>query len=153
MKHRVAGKKLARDRSHRQALFKNLLSALILHGEIKTTESKAKVIQRLFEKLVTKSKLKTVHARRTVGIHLNNRRVINKLVDEVTPQFKNRASGFTRIIRLGKRQGDDAQMVRLALVEKPEAKEKPKKKKAEKPTERKAVSKGKDEKDKNHQKK
>jgi len=153
MKHRVAGKKLARDRSHRQALFKNLLSALILHGEIKTTESKAKVIQRLFEKLVTKSKLKTLHARRTVGIRLNNRRVVNKLVDEVTPQFKNRASGFTRIIRLGKRKGDDAQMVKLALVEKPEAKEKPKKKKAEKPAKRKAAIRGKDEKDKNHQKK
>ncbi|MCJ7793229.1 MAG: 50S ribosomal protein L17 [Candidatus Marinimicrobia bacterium] len=153
MKHRVAGKKLARDRSHRQALFKNLLSALILHGEIKTTESKAKVIQRLFEKLVTKSKLKTLHARRTVGIHLNNRRVVNKLVDEVTPQFKNRASGFTRIIRLGKRKGDDAQMVRLALVEKPEVKEKPKKKEAEKPAKREAATGGKDEKDKNHQKK
>lgn len=153
MKHRVAGKKLARDRSHRQALFKNLLSALILHGEIKTTESKAKVIQRLFEKLVTKSKLKTLHARRTVGIHLNNRQVINKLVDEVTPQFKNRASGFTRIIRLGKRKGDDALMVRLTLVEKPEIKEKPKKKKAEKPAKSKSTSKRKDEKDKNHQKK
>lgn len=145
MKHRVAGKKLARSRSHRKALFKNLLSALILYGEIETTESKAKATQRLFDKLVTKSKPGTLHARRTVDAFLNDRKTVNKLVDEITPNFKNRTSGFTRIIRLGKRKGDDAMMVKLELVEKPEPKEeKPKKKKTKKK---------KDEKNKSNQKK
>lgn len=144
MKHRVAGRKLSRSRSHRKALFKNLLSALILHGEIKTTESKAKATQRLFDRLVTKSKKGTLHARRTVAAFLNDRKSVNKLVDELTPQFKTRTSGFTRIIRLGKRKGDDAMMVKLELVEKPELKEeKPKKKAKEK----------KDEKNKSNQKK
>ncbi len=144
MKHRVAGKKLSRSRSHRKALFKNLLSALIMHGEIKTTESKAKATQRLFDKLVTKSKPGTPHSRRTVDAFLNDRKTVNKLVNEITPNFKNRTSGFTRIIRIGKRKGDDAMMVKLELTEKPKPKgEKSKKRKAKK----------KDEKNKSNQKK
>jgi large subunit ribosomal protein L17 len=150
MRHRIVGKKLARDRGHRQALFKNLLSALILHGEIKTTESKAKVVQRLFGKLVSKSKPGTLSARRRVGIHLSNRKVVNKLIDEITPLLKNRTSGFTRLIRLGKRQGDNALMVKLVLVEKPAVKEA---KKKEKIIKKKVVSQKKNEKNKNDQKK
>ncbi len=119
MRHRVAGKKLSRSRSHRKALFRNLLSALILHGEIKTTESKAKIVNRLFDKLVTKSKVGTLHARRSVAAFLNKKKVVNRLVDEIAPLFKDRPGGFTRIIRLGQRQGDDAMMVKLELVEKP----------------------------------
>lgn len=127
MRHRKAGKKLSRSQSHRKALFKNLLSALILHGEIKTTESKAKAVRRLFDKLVTKGKSGTFHARRLVASFLDNKQAVNKLVDEIAPRFKDRPGGFTRIIRLGRRQGDDALMVKLELVEKPEAEEKPKK--------------------------
>ena len=127
---------MARSRSHRKALFKNLLSALILHGEITTTESKAKATQRLFDKLVTKSKPGTLHSRRMVDAFLNDRKTVNKLVDEITTNFKKRNSGFTRIIRLGKRKGDDAMMAKLELVEKPAVKEgklkKRKKKKSEK---------------------
>jgi large subunit ribosomal protein L17 len=150
MKHRVVGKKLARDRGHRQALFKNLLSALILHGEIKTTEAKAKAVQRLFEKLVTKSRPGTVSVRRRVGTYLNSRQVVNRLVDEITPLLKNRTSGFTRLIRLEKRQGDNAPMVKLVLVAKPVVKEKKKKEKTIKKT---VVSQKKNEKNKTNQKK
>ncbi len=132
MRHRVAGKKLARSRSHRKALFRNLLSALILHGEIKTTESKAKAIRRLFDRLVTKGKSGTLQARRIVAAFLNNKKAVNKLVDEIAPKVKDRPGGFTRMIRLGKRKGDDAMMVKLELVEKPGAEEKPVKKKAKK---------------------
>ena len=145
MRHRVTGKKLSRTRSHRKALFKNLLSALIIHGEIKTTESKAKSTQRLFDKLVTKSKKNTLHSRRTVAAFLNDRKVVNKLVDEITPEFKNRTSGFTRIIRLGKRKGDDAMEAKLELVTKPAPKQ-------EKSKEKKAKKK-KNEKNQSHQKK
>lgn len=119
MRHRVAGKKLSRSRTHRKALFKNLLSALIMHGEIQTTESKAKAICRLFDKLVTKGKAGTLHARRLVAAFLNNKKAVNKLVDEIAPLFKERPGGFTRIIRLGRRRGDDAMIVKLELVEKP----------------------------------
>jgi len=132
VKHRVAGKKLARSRSHRKALFRNLLSALILHGEIKTTESKAKATRRLFDRLVTKGKSGTLHARRIVAAFLNNKKAVNKLVDEIAPKFKDRPGGFTRMIRLGRRRGDDAMMVKLELVEKPETEEKPVEKKVKK---------------------
>lgn len=128
MKHRVAGKKLSRSRSHRKALFKNLLSALILHGEIRTTESKAKAVRRLFDRLVTKGKTGTLHARRLVAAFLNNKQAVNKLVDEIAPLFKDRPGGFTRMIRLGRRRGDDAMMVKLELVDKPKPKEKVEKK-------------------------
>lgn len=130
MRHRVAGKKLARSRSHRKALFRNLLSALILHGEIRTTESKAKAIRRLFDRLVTKGKSGTLHARRVVAAFLNNKKAVNRLVDEIAPKSRDRPGGFTRIIRLGRRRGDDAMMVKLELVEKPEIEGEPKKKKA-----------------------
>jgi len=136
VKHRVAGKKLARSRSHRKALFKNLLSALILHGEIRTTESKAKATRRIFDRLVTKGKSGTLHARRIVAAFLNNKKAVNKLVDEISPKFKDRPGGFTRMIRLGRRQGDDAMMVKLELVEKPELKEEPKKKETKKKNEK-----------------
>lgn len=119
MRHRVVGKKLSRSQSHRKALFKNLLSALILHGEIKTTESKAKAIRRLFDKLVTKGKSRTLHSRRLVAAFLDNKKAVNKLVDEIAPLFKERTGGFTRIIRLGYRRGDNTLRVKLELLEKP----------------------------------
>jgi len=119
MRHRVVGKKLSRDRDHRKALFKNLIKALVIHGEIKTTESKAKAVRRLVEKLITKGKARTLHARRLIAAFLQNKKVVNKIVDELAPLFKNRPGGFTRIVRLGRRRGDNAMMVKLELVEKP----------------------------------
>ena len=124
MRHRVAGKKLSRNTGQRQALFKNLINALVVHGEIKTTEAKAKAIRGLIDKLITRGKKNTLQSRRLLAAFLQNKKAVNKIVDEIAPLFKNRPGGFTRIIRLGKRRGDDAMMARLELVVKPEKKEK-----------------------------
>jgi large subunit ribosomal protein L17 len=134
MRHRVAGKKLNRDIKHRKALFKNLISALIVHEEIQTTENKAKAIKGLTDKLISRGKKGTLHARRTIAAFLQNKTAVNKIVDDLGPRFKNRVSGFTRIIRLGKRRGDDTMMVKMEFVEKKEVEEKKaeKRKKAKK---------------------
>ncbi|MCH7952064.1 50S ribosomal protein L17 [Patescibacteria group bacterium] len=118
MRHRVAGKKLNRDIKHRKALFKNLINALIIHEEIQTTENKAKAIKGLTDKLISRGKKGTLHSRRLIAAFLQDKKVVNKIVDELGPRFKDRASGFTRIIRLGKRRGDDAMIVKIELVEK-----------------------------------
>lgn len=137
MRHRVAGKKLSRSRGHRQALFKNLIKVLVLKGEIKTTESKAKAVRRLVEKLITRGKSGTLQARRVLAAFLQDKKVVNKIVDELGPLFKARPGGYTRIIRLGQRRGDNAKIVKLELVKKPKKKGKPapKKKKAKEKTE------------------
>jgi len=123
MRHRVAGKKLSRDRDHRKALFKNLIRALVIHGSVKTTESKAKAVRRLVEKLITKSKQGTLHSRRLIAAFLQDKQAVGKIVDELAPLFKKRPGGYTRIVRLGQRQGDNAMMVKLELVEKTVKKE------------------------------
>lgn len=122
MRHNVAGKKLNRDIKQRKALFKNLITALIEHGEIKTTEAKAKAIRGIADKLIHKAKEGTVAARRVLASFFGTRQVVNKLVDEVAPVMKDRDSGFTRIVRMSDtRRGDNATVVRMELVAKPEA--------------------------------
>ena len=117
MRHRVKGKKLNRTTSHRRALFHNLVASLIEHGEVKTTEAKAKAIKGLVDKLVVQAKAGTVHARRLLSAFLQRRFLVNKLVDNIVPMSQKRSSGFTRIIRLGRRRGDDAMMVKMELVD------------------------------------
>jgi len=124
MRHQVKGKKLSRNSSQRKALFKSLISALVIHGEIKTTESKAKAIRSLVDKLINKGKKGTLHSRRLISAFLQNKKAVSRIVDELGPIFAQRSGGFSRIIRLGKRRGDDAMMVKLELVEKPVIKEK-----------------------------
>jgi large subunit ribosomal protein L17 len=124
MRHQVKGKKLSRNSSQRKALFKSLISSLVIHGEIKTTESKAKAIRGLVDKLINKGKKGTLHSRRLIGAFLQDKMAVSKIVDELSPIFAQRTGGFSRIIRLGKRRGDDAMMVKLELVEKPAVKEK-----------------------------
>lgn len=116
MRHRISGKKLGRSRNERKALFKNLISSLIIHGEIKTTEAKVKAIKRLVDKLVTRAKQQNLHSRRLLIAFFQNKKVVNKLVDEIAPKFKNRPGGFTRALRLGKRPGDQAMMVKIEFV-------------------------------------
>jgi large subunit ribosomal protein L17 len=138
MRHRHQGKKLNRDSSHRQALFKNLIKSLVAKEEIKTTESKAKVVRKIFEKLITRGKEQSLSARRLIHAFLQDKKAVGKLVDRLSPLFKGRKGGFTRIVRLGQRRGDNAMMVRLELVKKtgkPEAPSPPEKsKKRPKPT-------------------
>jgi large subunit ribosomal protein L17 len=122
MRHKVVGKKLSRNLNQRKALFKGLVNALVLRGAIKTTESKAKAVQRLAEKLINKGREGTLHARRLISAFLQNKEAVKKIVDDLGPKLKNRPGGFTRIVRLGKRQGDRAMIARLELVDKPEDK-------------------------------
>ena len=118
MRHRVAKKHLNRKTKHRKALFKNLIRALVETGEIKTTESKAKAIKGLTDKLISQAKQSSLAARRLIARFFGRRDVVNVLVDEVAPAMEGRSSGFTRITRLGRRRGDNAMMVKMELVEK-----------------------------------
>ena len=104
----------------------------MIHGQIKTTESKAKAIRGLVDKLINRGKTGTLHSRRLIAAFLQNKKAVNKIVDELSPFFKKRPGGFTRIVRLGKTRSDDAMMVRLELVEKPETAQKTEKKKPKK---------------------
>lgn len=117
MRHRRAGRKLNRNINQRKALFKNLISALILRGKIRTTEAKAKAIRRLVDKLIARAKQGTVAARRLIAAFLPDKRVVNKLVDEVAPNLKQRPSGFTALTRLERRRGDNAVIVEVELLD------------------------------------
>lgn len=147
MRHRVAGRKFSLTRNQRKALFKNLINSLVIHGQIKTTEAKAKAIRGLVEKLITKGKQQTLHSRRLIAAFLQNNKAVNRIADELGPLFKKRPGGYTRIIRLKERQGDAAPLVKLEFVEKPAEKT------AEKTTEKKPVKKEIKHESKNHQKK
>ena len=120
MKHAVKGRQLNRDIDSRRSLFKNLMLSLIEHGQIRTTEAKAKAVRGSFEKLITKAKVGSVHYRRLIDKVLNQHTSVNRLVDEIAPKLK-RNSGFTRITKLGPRRGDASEMVRLEIIDwKPE---------------------------------
>lgn len=119
VKHSIRGRQLNRDIHQRKALFKSLVNSLILHEEIQTTAPKAKAIQGLFDKLVSRGKLGTVHARRLLHAFLGDKQAVNKLVDDLGPRMRTRPGGFTRIIKLGRRKGDDAQIVKMEIVDKP----------------------------------
>lgn len=124
MRHQVAGKKLSRATNQRKALFRSLLVALFSHGTIKTTRAKAKAVAPQAEKLISLGRRGTLAARRQAAKALPRKQWINLLFDEIAPKFKNRNSGFTRIINLGRRLGDGAEMVRLELISKPKIKNK-----------------------------
>lgn len=119
---------LNRSSHQRKALFKGLINSLILKEEIKTTVSKAKAIQGLFDKLVTKGKLGTVHVRRLLHAFLGNQESVKKLVDELAPRMDQRTSGYTRIEKLGVRRGDNTMMVKMSLVDEKVVEVKPAKK-------------------------
>jgi large subunit ribosomal protein L17 len=140
----VAGRQLGRNINQRKSLFKSLINSLIQGEEIKTTQAKAKAIQGLFDKLVTRGKLGTIHARRLLHAFLQDKSSVNKLVDELVPRFGTRPSGFTSITKLGRRRGDNAEVVKIALVdpkvEEPKTKEPKVKAAAKKTTVSKKVS-------------
>lgn len=122
MRHGVKAKHFNRDTKSRKALFKNLLSSLFEHGAVETTEQKAKAIKRLADKIIGKALPGTLTARRVLERFFGSKQTVNRLVDSVAPVMRDRTSGFTRIIRLGSRRGDDATMVKLELVVQPQAK-------------------------------
>ena len=117
MRHHRAGKKLSRDSAHRKALYANLAGSLIEHGRIETTEAKAKAVKPLVEKLITLARGGDLHARRQALATLRSQERVHRLFAEVAPRFEGRPGGYTRIVKLGPRQGDAAAMVYLELVD------------------------------------
>lgn len=120
MRHRKDGFKLGRVTQHRWALFRNLLVALFRHERITTTEAKAKAVQGLAEHMVTLAKRESLHARRQVLSMVPDAAVVGTLFDTIAARFSDRNGGYTRIIRLGPRVGDNAPMVLLELVDRAE---------------------------------
>ncbi len=117
MRHQRTGKKLGRDAAHRRALYANLAGALIEHGRIKTTVTKAKAVKPLAEQMITLGRRGDLHARRQATAVLRSRDVVHKLFAEVAPRFKERPGGYARIVRIGPRAGDAAEMAYLELVD------------------------------------
>lgn len=116
MKKNIFGRQLKRDVNERKALFKNLMTSLVLHDRIQTTEAKAKAIKSSVEKLVTKAKKKGVNATSELLPFLY-KDAVKKMLNDIAPRFADRAGGYTRIIKLGHRFGDDASTVIMEWVE------------------------------------
>lgn len=116
MRHAVYGRILSRDTKGRKALLNNLASALFAHGQIMTTLAKAKFAKPYVEKMVSNAKGEKLYLNRKLASNLEGR-AFSKLVNEIGPGFEKRQGGYTRIVRLNKRKGDDAQIARLELLE------------------------------------
>ena len=118
MRHRQKGRKLGRDIKRRKALFKDLINDLILNEQIKTTEAKAKTIKGLVDKFMTKAKKGSLAHRRQVLAYLTDKKAVHKLFDVIAPRTQKRTSGFTRMVRIGQRRGDNTMMAKLEFVDK-----------------------------------
>jgi large subunit ribosomal protein L17 len=116
MRHLSAGRKLNRSASHRRALFRNLVTALLERERIKTTDAKAKETRRLTERMITLGKEGSLAARRRALTFVQSRKVVKKLFDDIAPRFKERNGGYTRIIKIGIRHGDAAPVSVIELV-------------------------------------
>lgn len=117
MRHGKAGRKLGRTTSHREAMFRNMVTSLFEHERIVTTEQKAKELRPIAEKMITLAKRGDLHARRQALSYMRSKRVVAKLFDEIQQQYADRQGGYTRIIRTGVRQGDAASMAIIELVD------------------------------------
>jgi len=117
MKHRIVGRRLDRTTEHRTAMFRNLVTSLFRHERIVTTAPKAKEIKRFADKFITLAKRGTQHARRQANRDVRDVEVLNKLFVTLGPRFKSRPGGYTRIVRVGRRAGDAAEMAMIELVE------------------------------------
>jgi len=117
MRHRVAGRSFSRDKDHRRALFRNLITELLRHERIETTEAKAKAIRPDAEKLITLGKRGDVHARRLASQTIMDPDVTKKLFETLGPRYKERKGGYTRVFKVGPRLGDAAPVVIMELVD------------------------------------
>ncbi len=129
MRHQKHGRILSRRVDHRKALLANLACSLILHGRIKTTEPKAKEVRPFIERMVTFARRGDLHARRIVLSRIRDAEAVKKLFDEIGPKFANRNGGYTRILKLGFRHGDNSPMSYIEFVTEDEGKKKPVKRK------------------------
>jgi large subunit ribosomal protein L17 len=117
VRHHRSGKKLGRDSAHRKALYSNLAGSLIEHGRIKTTVAKAKAVRPIAEKMITLGRRGDLAARRQALAYLRSNDVVHILFAEVAPRFTDRPGGYTRIVKLGPRSGDAAEMAYLEFVD------------------------------------
>ena len=138
MRHRKSGRKLGRNSSHRKAMFRNMVTSLMLHGRIQTTEPKAKELRRLADRIISLGKrippsalenlqgdelvaarAQRVHAIRHARRFLTDREAVNRVFGEYSERYQNRPGGYTRILKIGYRAGDNARMALIELVEGP----------------------------------
>jgi large subunit ribosomal protein L17 len=117
VRHHKTGRKLGRDSAHRKALYANLCASLIEHGRIKTTEAKAKEVRPVVEQLITLGKRGDMHAHRQAVSFLRSKFIAHILFTEIAPRFADRPGGYTRVVKIGPRQGDAAPMAYLELVD------------------------------------
>ena len=117
MRHLKSGRKLSRTSSHRKALFRNMVTSLLEHEQIQTTDAKAKELRRIADRMITLGKRGGLHARRQAAAFVRKRSVVTKLFGEVAERFKDRPGGYTRIIKLGHRHGDAASISMIELTD------------------------------------
>jgi large subunit ribosomal protein L17 len=116
MRHRKNNKILDRKKDPRKALLRSLATNLILHEKIKTTEAKAKAVKPIVEKLITKGKANDLHTRRELLKYLYVENAVKKILEDLSPRYKERKGGYTRIVKMGNRQGDAAKIVQIEFV-------------------------------------
>ena len=117
MRHSKAGRRLGRKTSHREAMFRNMVTSLLDHGKITTTDAKAKEIRVVAERMITLGKRGDLHSMRLAASVIREKTVVSKLFSTIAPRYKERLGGYTRIIKLGIRQGDAAPVSLIELVE------------------------------------
>ncbi len=117
MRHRRKGRRLGRSSSHRMALLRNLAISLFKHERIRTTEEKCRELRRFAEKIITKAKKNDLHSRRLVARDIHDAQVLTKLFDVLAPRYAERPGGYTRMVKMGPRQGDCAAMSIIELVD------------------------------------
>ena len=117
MRHNRKGHSFGRTAEHREAMFRNMATSLFLHGRVETTTQKAKDLRRYAEPLITKAKRGDLHARRLVARKIQDDQALAKLFEEIGPRFAERAGGYTRVLHLGHRPGDAADMAIIELVD------------------------------------
>lgn len=116
MRHRNKGRQLSRTSTHKNALMRNMATSLFLHERIETTTAKAKELRPFAEQLITLARRGDLHARRVAGRKIHDRDVLGKLFDDIAPRYAERPGGYTRILKLGTRKGDAAEMSLIELV-------------------------------------
>ena len=116
MRHHIAGRKLSRPTGHRMLMLRGMVTDLLRHETMRTTEAKAREVKRMTEKAITLSKKGTLHSRRQALALLTDEAVVKKLFDELGPRYESRQGGYTRMVKLGPRKGDAADMAILELM-------------------------------------
>ena len=117
MRHRIKGMKLGRTAAHRRATLRNMVTSLFRHGRIETTTAKAKELRPYAERLITLAKRGDLHARRLAATKVQDREVLGTLFNDIGPRFSERPGGYTRVLKLGNRKGDAAEMSLIELVD------------------------------------